>query len=97
MICSNLSSPNSLFIGFEQTPNIFRNYFRKTNDGLSQGTRQSVDSNNLHASEPKNGTMQKVLTTKKVKIKLDGSLPANSVNDRRKTNAVTLKSTFCLP
>ena len=28
---------------------------------------------------------------------LDGSLPANPVNDRRKANAVTLKSTFCLP
>ena len=30
-------------------------------------------------------------------LKLDGSLPANSVNDRRGANAVTLKSTFCLP
>ena len=29
--------------------------------------------------------------------KLDGSLPANPVNDRRIANAVTLKSTFCLP
>ena len=29
--------------------------------------------------------------------KLDGSLPANPVNDRRVTNAVTLKSTFRLP
>ena len=28
---------------------------------------------------------------------LDGSLPANPVNDRRTANAVTLKSTFCLP
>ena len=28
---------------------------------------------------------------------LDGSLPANPVNDRRVPNAVTLKSTFCLP
>ena len=28
---------------------------------------------------------------------LDGSLPANPVNDRRIANAVTLKSTFCLP
>ena len=28
--------------------------------------------------------------------KLDGSLPANPVNDRRIANAVTLKSTFCL-
>ena len=28
---------------------------------------------------------------------LDGSLPANPVNDRRVANAVTLKSTFCLP
>ena len=27
---------------------------------------------------------------------VDGSLPANPVNDRRKANAVTLKSTFCL-
>ena len=30
-------------------------------------------------------------------LKLDGSLPANPVNDRRIANAVTLKSTFCLP
>ena len=30
-------------------------------------------------------------------LKLDGSLPANPVNDRRTANAVTLKSTFCLP
>ena len=30
-------------------------------------------------------------------IKLDGSLPANPVNDRRTANAVTFKSTFCLP
>ena len=29
--------------------------------------------------------------------KLDGSLPANPVNDRRIANAVTLKSTFHLP
>ena len=29
--------------------------------------------------------------------KLDGSLPANPVNDRRIANALTLKSTFCLP
>ena len=29
--------------------------------------------------------------------KLDGSLPANPVNDRSNANAVTLKSTFCLP
>ena len=29
--------------------------------------------------------------------KLDVSLPANPVIDRRKANAVTLKSTFCLP
>ena len=28
---------------------------------------------------------------------LDGSLPANPVNDRRVAYAVTLKSTFCLP
>ena len=28
---------------------------------------------------------------------LDGSLPANPVNDRRVANAVTLKSSFCLP
>ena len=28
---------------------------------------------------------------------LGGSLPANPVNDRRIANAVTLKSTFCLP
>ena len=31
------------------------------------------------------------------KTKLDGSLPANPVNDRRIANAVTLKSTYCLP
>ena len=30
-------------------------------------------------------------------IELDGSLSANPVNDRRVANAVTLKSTFCLP
>ena len=41
------------------------------------------------------------LTTKKAKQlqklnKLDGSLPAKPVNDRRVANAVTLKSTFCL-
>ena len=30
-------------------------------------------------------------------VTLDGSLPANPVNDRRIANAVTLKSTFCLP
>ena len=29
--------------------------------------------------------------------KLDGSFPANPVNDRRIANAVMLKSTFCLP
>ena len=29
--------------------------------------------------------------------KLDWSLPANPVNDRRVASAVTLKSTFCLP
>ena len=28
---------------------------------------------------------------------VDRSLPANPVNDRRVANAVTLKSTFCLP
>ena len=28
---------------------------------------------------------------------LDGSLPANPMNDRRIANAVTLKSIFCLP
>ena len=33
---------------------------------------------------------------KKKGKKLDGSLPANPVNDRRIANAVTLKSTFCL-
>ena len=36
-----------------------------------------------------------VLEKKRVQ-KLDGSLPANPVNDRRIANAVTLKSTFCL-
>ena len=30
-------------------------------------------------------------------FELDGSLPANPVNDRRIANAVTLKSTFCQP
>ena len=30
-------------------------------------------------------------------MKVDGSLPANPVNDRRVANAVTLKSTFRLP
>ena len=30
-------------------------------------------------------------------LQLDGSLPANPVNDRRIANAVMLKSTFCLP
>ena len=29
-------------------------------------------------------------------LKLDGSLPANPMNDRRIANAVTIKSTFCL-
>ena len=33
----------------------------------------------------------------KVKKKLEGSLPANPVNNRRVVNAVTLKSTFRLP
>ena len=33
----------------------------------------------------------------KFKSKLDGSLPANAVNDRRIANAVTLKSISCLP
>ena len=32
-----------------------------------------------------------------VNLKLDESLPANPENDRRFDNAVTLKSTFCLP
>ena len=35
--------------------------------------------------------------TSKIVVKLDGSMPANPVNDLRKANAVTLKSTFCLP
>ena len=34
---------------------------------------------------------------KEKKKKLDGSLPANPVSDRRIANAVTLKSTFYLP
>ena len=35
---------------------------------------------------------------RKFNLKLDGSLPANPVNDRRVANAVTLKSNnFCLP
>ena len=33
----------------------------------------------------------------KILVKLDGSLPANPVNNRRIANAVTLKSTFCQP
>ena len=37
------------------------------------------------------------LPTVRIQTQLDGSLPANPVNDRRKANAVTLKSTFCLP
>ena len=32
-----------------------------------------------------------------LQLQLDGSLPANPVNDRRIANAVTLESTFCLP
>ena len=32
-----------------------------------------------------------------VQLKLDGSLQANPMNDLRIANAVTLKSTFCLP
>ena len=32
-----------------------------------------------------------------IKKILDGSLPANPVNDRRVANAVTFKSTFCPP
>ena len=35
--------------------------------------------------------------TDKMKVKLDVSLPANPVNDRRIANVVTLKSSFCLP
>ena len=35
--------------------------------------------------------------TRSIQIRLDGSLPANPVNDRCVANAVTLKSTFCLP
>ena len=37
-----------------------------------------------------------LLSSAKPTCKLDGSLPANPVNDRRIANAVTLKSTFCL-
>ena len=33
----------------------------------------------------------------KFRHKLNGSLPANPVNDRRVANAVMHKSTFCLP
>ena len=33
----------------------------------------------------------------KICIKLDGSLPANPMNEQRKANVVMLKSTFCLP
>ena len=39
----------------------------------------------------------KIRKKKRKKKKLDGSLPANPVNDQRIANAVTLKSTFCLP
>ena len=38
-----------------------------------------------------------LLNVAKWQQQLDGSLPANPVNDRRTANAVTLKSTFCLP
>ena len=41
-------------------------------------------------------TGSKALDTK-FHHELDGSLPANPVNDQRVANAVTLKSTFCLP
>ena len=37
--------------------------------------------------------MQKIF---QLQLQLDGSLPANPVNDRRIANAVTLKSSFCL-
>ena len=40
---------------------------------------------------------QNFFITVKYHKKVDGSLPANPVNDRRVANAVTLKSTFCLP
>ena len=50
------------------------------------------------------GVVQKKFRGKKLRLQLnnftqelDGSLPANPVNDRRVANAVTLKSTFCLP
>ena len=36
-------------------------------------------------------------SAEKINNKLDGSLPANPVNDRRIANAVRLESTFCLP
>ena len=32
-----------------------------------------------------------------IQLKLHGSFPANPANDQRVANAVTLKSTFCLP
>ena len=37
------------------------------------------------------------VTSESFLYKLDGSLLANPVNDRRVANAVTLKCTFCLP
>ena len=43
------------------------------------------------------GAKQKCELAAILKNQLDGSLPANPVNDRRIANAVTLKSTFCLP
>ena len=49
--------------------------------------------NNLKNFSP----VQKQKKKKKRQLQLDGSLPANPVNDRRTANAVTLKSTFCLP
>ena len=49
---------------------------------------------NVTAVAYKRGARVKVVLNK---VQLDGSLPANPVNDRRVANAVTLKSTFRLP
>ena len=48
-------------------------------------------------SPPLQNPATRLAETDKLQRKLNGSLPANPVNDRRKANAVTLKRTFCLP
>ena len=37
------------------------------------------------------------MKAKTIYLRLDGSLPANPVNNRRVATAVTLKTSFCLP